>query len=142
MIYANRLPEGPIDSTCRPLRFAPELGEAGANVNLVEVQDRHRIRIRTFERGVEAETLACGSGSMSSAVALCAAGFLESPVEVETRSGDVLKVRFERRDDGSFFGLELEGPARLIYYAEIPAAELEALQTAAATVDHAQAPAT
>ncbi|NIP77032.1 MAG: diaminopimelate epimerase, partial [Xanthomonadales bacterium] len=92
VIYANRLPEGPIDSTCRPLRFAPELGEAGANVHLVEVQDRHRIRIRTFERGVEAETLACGSGSMSSAVALCAAGFLESPVEVETRSGDVLKV--------------------------------------------------
>ncbi len=122
VIQAERLPEGPIDATCRPLRHAPELGEAGANVNLVEVLDRHHIRIRTFERGVEAETLACGSGSMSSAVAFCAAGVLESPVEVETRSGDVLEVRFQRRPDGSFFGLELDGPARLIYYAVIPSA--------------------
>ncbi len=126
VIRANRLPEGSIDSICRPLRHAPELGEAGANVNLVQVRDRHHLRIRTFERGVEAETLACGSGSLSSAIALSAAGLLESPVEVETWSGDVLRVRFQRRDDGSFFGLELEGPARLIYYAEIPAAELKA----------------
>lgn len=127
VIHANRLPEGSIEPICRPLRHAPELGEAGANVNLVEVRDRHHIRIRTFERGVEAETLACGSGSMSSAVALCAAGFLESPVEVEAWSGDALTVRFQRREDGNFFALELDGPARLIYYAEIPPAELEAI---------------
>ncbi|NIW38328.1 MAG: diaminopimelate epimerase [Gemmatimonadetes bacterium] len=115
VIAVDALPDGPIEALCRPLRQAPELGPRGANVNLVEVVDRHRVRLRTYERGVEAETLACGSGSMSSAVALCAAGQVESPVEVTTRSGDVLTVRFQRHADGSFSGLELEGPARVIY---------------------------
>ena len=115
VIEVDRLPDGPIESACRPLRYAPELGPGGANVHLVEAVDRHTIRIRSYERGVEAETLACGSGSMSSAVALCAAGRVESPVAVETRSGDVLTIRFERRDDGGFTLLELEGPARLVY---------------------------
>ncbi|NIN73549.1 MAG: diaminopimelate epimerase [Gemmatimonadetes bacterium] len=110
------MPEGPIEPLCRPLRSAPELGPAGANVNLVEVIDRHRIRIRTYERGVEAETLACGSGSISAAVALCAAGRVESPVEVTTRSGDRLTVRFRRGPDGRFSELELEGPARVVYW--------------------------
>ncbi|MGD2217308.1 MAG: diaminopimelate epimerase [Gemmatimonadales bacterium] len=116
VIPLDALPDGPIEALCRPLRSAPELGAAGANVNLVEIVGRHRIRIRTYERGVEAETLACGSGSMSAAVALCAAGQLESPVEVETRSGDRLTVRFQRGSDGGFSDLELEGPARVVYW--------------------------
>ncbi|UCF19410.1 MAG: diaminopimelate epimerase [Gemmatimonadota bacterium] len=119
VVPVERLPDGPIEATCRPLRQAPELGAAGANVNLVEVVDPHRIRIRTFERGVEGETLACGSGSLSSAVALSAAGRLKSPVTVETRSGDLLIVRFRRRNDGGFHGLELEGPARIIYRGDL-----------------------
>lgn len=113
----DALPDGAIEPICRPLRYAPELGEAGANVHLVQVIDEHRIRIRTYERGVEAETLACGSGSMSSAIALCADGLVASPVAVETRSGDVLTVRFQQ-DGNSFFELELEGPARVIYRGE------------------------
>ena len=119
VIQVDALPDGPIEPECRPLRYASEFGQDGANVHLVEVVDSHSIRIRSYERGVEAETLACGSGSMSSAVALCAAGRVESPVAVETRSGDVLTIRFERRDDGSFTLLELEGPARTIYRAEL-----------------------
>ncbi len=120
VIQLERLPEGPIESECRPLRHAPELDPAGANVHLVEVVDDHAIRIRSYERGVEAETLACGSGSMSSAVALCAAGHVTSPIAVETRSGDVLTIRFERRDDGGFTLLELEGPARPIFTGHVP----------------------
>ncbi|HZD80337.1 MAG TPA: diaminopimelate epimerase, partial [Actinomycetota bacterium] len=89
------------------------------NVHLVQILDRHGIRIRTYERGVEAETLACGSGSISSALALAAAGQVESPVRVETRSGEVLTIRFERDGDGGFTDLELEGPAREVYRAEL-----------------------
>ncbi len=62
VVPVDAMPEGPIEPLCRPLRSAPELGPPGANVNLVEVVDRHRIQIRTYERGVEAETLACGRG--------------------------------------------------------------------------------
>jgi diaminopimelate epimerase len=120
IITMEHLPDGPIEAECRPLRYAPELEPAGANVHLVQVVDRNTIKIRSYERGVEAETLACGSGSMSSAVALCAAGHVESPVAVKTRSGDVLTIRFERRDDGGFTLLELEGPARTVYTGELP----------------------
>lgn len=119
VVPVDAITDGPLEPICRPLRYAPELEPEGANVNLVQVIDRHRIRIRTYERGVEAETLACGSGSMSSAMALCAAGRVESPVTVETRSGDELTVRFQRREDGGFTLPELEGPARVVYWAEL-----------------------
>jgi len=113
------LPDGPIESMCRPLRHAPELGPEGANVNLAQIVDRHRLRLRTYERGVEAETLACGSGSLSTAMALSAAGLVDSPVAVETHSGDVLTVRFERDPEGHFARPELEGPARVVYWAHL-----------------------
>jgi diaminopimelate epimerase len=113
------LPDEPIEPLCRPLRHALELGAPGANVNLVEVVDRHRIRIRTYERGVEAETLACGSGSMSCAIALSAAGQVESPVVVETRSGETLTVRFQPTADGTYSELELGGPARVVYRGQL-----------------------
>jgi diaminopimelate epimerase len=119
VIPVAALPYGPLDPVCRPLRHAPELGPEGANVNLAQVVNRHRIRIRTYERGVEGETLACGSGSLSSAMALCAAGHVEPPVEVETRSGNVLTVRFRRDSNGVFSNPELEGPARVVYRAQL-----------------------
>jgi diaminopimelate epimerase len=128
VIQVEILPEGALQPSCRPLRFAPELGAEGANVHLVEVIDRHRIRIRSYERGVEEETLACGSGSMSAAIALCATGQIDSPVQAETRSGDVLRVRFQRRADDGFDRLELEGPARIIYWGELAASDLPALR--------------
>lgn len=119
VILEDELPEGPIEPRCRPLRYAPELEPEGANIHLVEVSDRHRARIRSYERGVEAETLACGSGSTSSAIALCAAGLMDPPVEMLTRSGDVLTIRFQRAADDRFSQLELEGPARFIYRGEL-----------------------
>jgi len=119
VILEDELPQGPIEPRCRPLRFAPELGPEGANIHLVEISDRHHARIRSYERGVEAETLACGSGSTSSAVALCAAGLMDSPVAMLTRSGDVLTICFQRGSDSRFSQLELEGPARFIYRGEL-----------------------
>jgi diaminopimelate epimerase len=128
VVQVASMPDGSIEPICRPLRYARELGEAGANINLVEIIDRHTIRIRTYERGVEEETLACGSGSLSSALALCAAGQLESPVTVETRSGSMLTVRFQRETDGSFSQLELKGPARIVYWGEIADSDLPPLR--------------
>jgi diaminopimelate epimerase len=118
VIPSESLPAGAIEPICRPVRYAPELDPPGANVHLAQVIDRHSIRIRTYERGVEAETLACGSGSMCSAVALAATGHVEPPVAVETRSGDVLTVRFQQSADGTVSDLELEGPAQIIYWGE------------------------
>jgi diaminopimelate epimerase len=124
VLTVSEMPAGGIEPSCRPLRYAPELGEAGANVHLVEVLDRHTLRIRSYERGVEEETLACGSGSMSAAVALAAAGNLDAPVTVRTRSGDDLTIRFERDGEGRYYNLELEGPARIIYRGQLAGSEL------------------
>ncbi len=52
---------------------------------------------------------------------MCAAGQVDPPVALETRSGDVLTVRFRRNADGGFEGLELEGPARFVYWGELEA---------------------
>lgn len=114
-----RMPEGALEELCRPAREAPSLGPEGANVNLVEVRSGGRAAIRTYERGVEGETMACGAGSMSAALALHVAGRTERRLELETRGG-LLEVELasgatrlpgELRDRG----IRLEGPARPIY---------------------------
>ncbi|MDX1395506.1 MAG: diaminopimelate epimerase [Gemmatimonadota bacterium] len=96
------------------LRSHPEIGPEGANVDLVRVLERG-LAIRTFERGVEGETQACGSGCMAAAFALHDAGAVELPVELCTRSGDTLCVDME---PGRF--IRLGGPAEHIFDGVLP----------------------
>jgi diaminopimelate epimerase len=93
------------------VRFDPAVGEEGANANFVQVENETRIIMRTYERGVENETLACGTGATASAIAACSEGLVKSPVEVETSGGDVLRIHGA---DG-VGELRLEGPAEVIY---------------------------
>ena len=81
----------------RPLRHHASLAD-GANVNFVAPAAGNRWRMRTYERGVEGETLACGSGAVATATLLAAWGLVESPVELITRSGRSLTVRLVERD--------------------------------------------
>ena len=95
--------------------FAPR----GTNVNFVEVVSPDFIRIRTYERGVEDETLACGTGSVASSLITslkcgCAAN---SCIRVETRSREVLKVYFDRKGK-VFSNVWLEGKARIVHKGE------------------------
>ncbi len=90
------------------LRRHPRFGTDGCNVNWAAVDaDGRTVHLRTFERGVEAETLACGTGASAAAVILCARGLVASPVRVRTRGGDELVVRVDL--DGK--ELFLRGPA-------------------------------
>jgi diaminopimelate epimerase len=96
-----------------PLRRHPELPE-GANVNFVSVRGGSRLSVRTFERGVEAETLSCGSGVVAAAVVAGAERGQLAPVSVATRSGSALVVDF--RLEGSLaHDVTLTGDARLVY---------------------------
>lgn len=96
-----------------PLRRHPALLE-GANVNFVSVRGGSRLSVRTFERGVEAETLSCGSGVVAAAVVAGAERGQTPPVSVATRSGSALVVDF--RLEGSLaHGVTLTGDARLVY---------------------------
>jgi len=95
-------------------RFAP----AGANVNFIEFVGENLLSIRTYERGVEDETLACGTGAIASAVVASRRGLASSPVRLSTRSGEALTVRFEPTDDGAR-EVSLEGEARVVFRGEI-----------------------
>ena len=84
----------------RPIRRHPSLPH-GANANFV-ARDRYgRWRIRTYERGVEAETLACGSGAVATAILLTIWGQADGVVSLETKSGRELAVKLRHRDRGS-----------------------------------------
>ena len=96
----------------RPLRHDKSL-ERGANVNFVSREDDGAWRIRTYERGVEGETLACGTGAVASAVLLTESGEASSPVRLCTRSGRTLRVRLTRSESGWL--PSLSGEARIVY---------------------------
>ena len=96
------------------LRRHPALGEAGANVDFVVVETPHRIRLRIFERGVEGETLASGTGCLAAALAAAERGLAASPIACLTSGGETLEVRF-RHDGAAFEDIRLDGSARLVY---------------------------
>lgn len=85
----------------------------GANVNFVAPARDGSWMIRTYERGVEAETLACGTGAVASAIMLAAWGRAASPVRLVTKSGLTLTVRFRR--DGDLWHPSLRGSAELVF---------------------------
>jgi diaminopimelate epimerase len=113
-----------IEAIGRSIRFHPELQPAGANVNFVVVRDSHAIEIRTYERGVEAETLSCGSGVVASVSTAALFGRVQSPVTVLTRSGITLEVSFTR-EGSELRDVRLKGDARLIYRTTVTPETLE-----------------
>jgi diaminopimelate epimerase len=108
----------------RALRSHPDLQPAGANINFVVVRDPHNIEIRTYERGVEAETLSCGSGTVASSVTSALFGKTKSPVKVLTRSGITLEVSF-LLDGGAARDVQLRGDARVVYRATMTPETIE-----------------
>lgn len=106
-----------IDRFGPPLRRHPALPE-GANVNFVRAAGENRIEVRSWERGVEGETLSCGSGVVAAAIAAGRQGMAASPVVCGTKSGVDLTVEF--RDEGEVIGgVRLTGDAREIYAGEL-----------------------
>ena len=98
----------------RQIRRHPTFKPAGTNVDFVEVVDRRTIRLRTFERGVEDETLACGSGAIAAALISSAVHKVESPVTVLPLSRSPLAVSFQM-DGNKFTDITLTGEARAVY---------------------------
>ena len=123
VIFVQGLEKIDVDKIGREVRFHKQFKPAGTNVNFVEIKGKNSLSIRTYERGVEAETLACGTGSLASAIIFW---FKLNPrvkqkkaisLFVRTESKDVLKVTFdlsERIDN-----VWLEGKACLVYRGEI-----------------------
>jgi diaminopimelate epimerase len=98
----------------RPIRWHQAFKPAGTNVNFVQVVDRHTIKLRTYERGVEDETLACGSGALAAALLSALVHKVESPITVMPLSGMPLRVSFTQRGE-QFTHLTLAGEARAVF---------------------------
>ena len=102
----------------RALRHHPALGAEGANVNFVGARGGAVARewgIRTYERGVEGETLACGTGAVAAGCALAAWGLTDLPVSLLTRSGQCLDVQARKLPGGQYGDVWLTGEARLVF---------------------------
>ncbi len=104
--------------TGRLIRYHPTFMPDGTNVNFVAVGKKGTIFIRTYERGVEDETLACGTGNVAAALILAHQRGLASPVTLTTRSGGKLTVHFNTHG-GRYQDVFLEGDARVIYRGEL-----------------------
>lgn len=103
----------------RALRFDPALGSAGANVNFVARQGSDGWAMRTYERGVEGETLACGTGAVACATVLVALGRSKLPIELRTASGCMLRVAGDAQDGKRFGDVRLQGEGRLVFRAAL-----------------------
>ncbi len=106
----------PVDSIGRDIRYNQAFAPGGANVNFVSLSGE-KLYIRTYERGVENETLACGTGSVAAAVISFLEKFVKSPVQLVTRSGEELIVDFSFVND-EFLNVSLTGPAKITFTGE------------------------
>ena len=98
-------------TTGRAIRQHAHFAPRGTNANFVSLKTGNAIEVRTYERGVEDVTLSSGTGSTASALIAAAKKGLKSPVEVHTKSGEVLKIYFTR-ENGSFREVFMEGPVK------------------------------
>jgi len=102
----------------RAIRNHPRFAPSGTNANFVKVRNRSRLSVRTYERGVEDETLACGTGVVASALIAAFKGLVKSPVSIKTSGGEILTVHFEI-EAGKVKRVFFEGDVHIIYEGEI-----------------------
>ncbi|MDD8018374.1 MAG: diaminopimelate epimerase [Bacteroidota bacterium] len=125
VIFLDENPElGLLESTDvfnigRSIRYHQLYQPKGTNANFVSKVESNSIKIRTYERGVEDETLACGTGSVASALLSALKFGWSSPVNVGVKSGDTLIVGFDKNEKRSFSNVTLKGPAENIFSGNI-----------------------
>lgn len=112
----------------RAIRNHPFFHPFGTNVDFIRILKDNSIQMRTYERGVEEETLACGTGAVASTLIASLLRKMEPPIRVHTRGGDTLVVDFERQEQ-KFKSIFLEGPAEIVFHGELFYDELRGVLT-------------
>lgn len=100
------------------LRYHPHFAPRGTNVNFACVTAPGRLILRTYERGVEAETLACGTGAVATGLIYSALYDADGPIDITVRGGEDLRIGFTR-ENGDFKDVTLSGPADFVFTGEI-----------------------
>ena len=103
------------------IRFHDHFQPAGTNVNFAEITSEHSLSVRTYERGVENETMACGTGAVAAALLGGLLGNLSSPVAVTTSGGDILTIYFNiiDRSTRQISEVYLKGAATFVYEGQL-----------------------
>ncbi|NLZ17480.1 MAG: diaminopimelate epimerase [Desulfobulbaceae bacterium] len=118
VVFVNDLAHTDVRGVGFSLRHHVDFGPAGVNVNFAALHG-DGLRIRTYERGVEDETFACGTGAVATALIASHLGKVQSPVTVTTSGGVQLAVLFTPQGMGEFSSVQLKGPAHIIYSGEL-----------------------
>jgi len=124
VVPVKDLESAPVTRWGRLVRFHAMFQPAGTNVNFITLKGPRDLEIRTYERGVEDETLACGTGAVASALIAARLGKVASPVTVHTRGGEALTVYFKSQGE-AFTDVYLEGDAVVVYQGELWVDELK-----------------
>lgn len=120
VLFVSDVEKADVANLGRTIRFHREFSPSGTNANFVSHKSGNNIAVRTYERGVEGETLACGTGVVASSLLAAIKGLVESPVNCLTKGGQTLKVHFQmNKEDSSFTNVFLEGPAEICFKGEI-----------------------
>jgi diaminopimelate epimerase len=118
VMFVDSVEKAPVLEIGRYLRHHAKFNPKGTNVDFVALEGKGTIRVRTYERGVENETLACGTGIVASALIAAAVRGYKSPMFVKTQGREQLVVTFEKADP--FENVRLEGPASFVYSGSMP----------------------
>lgn len=102
----------PVDDLGRLVRFHKTYSPNGTNVDFVQIIDRENVKVRTYERGVEGETFACGTGAVAVGVVLKEKNLTGDTVHIQTKGGEILNVYINEE-------VYLEGSAHVIYAADL-----------------------
>ncbi|MCL5408537.1 MAG: diaminopimelate epimerase [Candidatus Omnitrophica bacterium] len=114
VLFTEDVENLPIETMGHAIRYHKTFQPAGTNVDWVKIMNPREIKVRTYERGVEGETLACGTGVTASVICACLLKKIKSPVNVIVRSGETLKASFS--DD--LKNIFLEGDAKIVFHGD------------------------
>ncbi len=118
VVAVEDLEDHPVVENGRRIRYHELFRPAGTNADFIRVTGGDSLEIRTYERGVEDETLACGTGAIAAALVSAARGLVRSPVRVSTRGGEELRIHF-KEESGGFPEVWLEGNTSVVYRAAL-----------------------
>jgi diaminopimelate epimerase len=116
--WVEDLDNYPVFEQGRAIRYHSMFAPEGTNANFINVKSSDYLSVRTYERGVENETLACGTGAIAGVLAANARGMVFSPVRAMTTGGEELKIYFEK-EGNDFSKVWLEGNTSIIYKGEL-----------------------
>ncbi|MCF8335043.1 MAG: diaminopimelate epimerase [Bacteroidales bacterium] len=118
--FVDNLSKVPVYEEGKKIRYNTGISETGTNVNFVSFEKEGLISIRTYERGVENETLACGTGAVASAISACLHSHTDKNSYTVNAMGGRLHVSFEPAGGNRFTNVWLTGPAEYVFEGSFP----------------------